>query len=178
MKDGQATCECLPGYQKIGTNCQAQDPCRSSPCSSFAVCKTLGPTKYECTCKYGYQGDGRICQPINPCVDNNGDCPENTTNCKFLSPGKSMCVCKPGMTALNAALGCTSTNQCRQYHCDRNARCEVGPDETIRCVCKEGEIGDGRNCYKALIHEISEQNMRGRLLGRLNIAKQMFGNSQ
>ncbi|XP_015276350.1 PREDICTED: stabilin-1 [Gekko japonicus] len=174
VKDGQARCECLPGYQKIGTNCQAQDPCRSSPCSSFAVCKTLGPTKYECTCKYGYQGDGRICQPINPCVDNNGDCPENTTNCRFLSPGKSVCVCKPGMTALNAALGCTSTDQCRQYHCDRNARCEVGPDETISCVCKEGEIGDGRSCYKTLIHEISERNIRGRTLGRLNTAKSMF----
>ncbi|XP_077181928.1 stabilin-1 [Paroedura picta] len=175
VNSGFARCECLPGYQKIGANCQAQDPCRSSPCSSFAVCKTLGPIKYECTCKYGYQGDGRVCRPINPCVNNNGDCPENTTLCKFLGPGKSLCVCKSGLSSSNPTMGCTSSSRgCRQYHCDRNSRCEVGPDETVRCVCKEGEIGDGRGCYKTLIHEISELNMRGRMLGKLNTAKALF----
>ncbi|XP_054832208.1 stabilin-1 isoform X3 [Eublepharis macularius] len=174
VKDGQTRCECLPGYQKIGTDCHAQDPCRSSPCSSFAVCKTLGPTKYECTCKYGYQGDGTICQPLNPCLSNNGNCPENSTYCKFLSPGKSMCTCKPGMTSTNAAMGCTFTSECRQNHCEKNSKCEVSPDGTVSCVCKEGEIGDGRSCYKSLIDEISELNMRGRMLGRLRSAKSMF----
>uniref|UniRef100_A0A803SQ99 Stabilin 1 n=1 Tax=Anolis carolinensis TaxID=28377 RepID=A0A803SQ99_ANOCA len=88
VKDGQARCECMPGYMKSGTHCQAQDPCRTSPCSSQAVCKSLGPTKYGCTCQEGYQGDGRVCQAINPCLFNNGGCPENSTICRFESPGK------------------------------------------------------------------------------------------
>ncbi|XP_048347256.1 stabilin-1 isoform X3 [Sphaerodactylus townsendi] len=174
VKDGQASCECSPGYKKFGTSCQVQDPCRSSPCSSFAVCKTLGAAKYECTCQYGYQGDGRICQPINPCVNNNGDCPENSTYCKFLSPGKSICVCKPGMTGVNPAMGCTSNSGCRLYRCEKNAKCETGPDGTARCVCSEDEIGDGRACYKAIIHDIAELNMRGRTRQRLTSAKSMF----
>lgn len=65
-----------------------QDPCASSPCSSLADCKVLGPLKYECTCKDGYQGDGEICQPINPCIQNNGGCPEKSTLCIYKGPGR------------------------------------------------------------------------------------------
>ncbi|KAH0630043.1 hypothetical protein JD844_012626 [Phrynosoma platyrhinos] len=88
VKDGQAWCECMPGYRKTGLHCQAQNPCSSSPCSSLALCKTLGPTKYECTCMEGYHGDGRVCQAINPCDTDNGGCPANSTTCSFESAGK------------------------------------------------------------------------------------------
>uniref|UniRef100_A0A8C4WPY8 Stabilin 1 n=1 Tax=Gopherus evgoodei TaxID=1825980 RepID=A0A8C4WPY8_9SAUR len=96
LMNGMAICDCMPGYRKSGSICQAQDPCTSSPCSSLAVCKALSPEKYECTCKDGYHGDGKICQPINPCIINNGGCPENTTICIYKGPGKVSCVCKDG----------------------------------------------------------------------------------
>uniref|UniRef100_A0A8C3P8H3 Stabilin 1 n=1 Tax=Chrysemys picta bellii TaxID=8478 RepID=A0A8C3P8H3_CHRPI len=96
LVNGKAICDCMPGYRKSGSICQAQDPCTSSPCSPLAVCKALRPGKYECTCKDGYHGDGKICQPINPCIINNGGCPENSTVCIYKSPGKVSCVCKDG----------------------------------------------------------------------------------
>lgn len=46
---------------------------------------------------------------------------------------------------------------------------------SLSCVCKEGEIGDGRSCYKDLLSEINRQNSRGRFTRKLNIARKMFG---
>ncbi|XP_060621848.2 stabilin-1 [Anolis sagrei] len=177
VKDGQPRCECMPGYMKSGTHCQAQDPCHSSPCSSWAVCKSLGPTKYECTCQEGYQGDGRVCQAINPCLFNNGGCPENSTTCRFESPGKSQCVCKPGMfrSRLSTDLGClSSSNGCRLHSCHRSSTCEVGPDGMPRCVCQDGEIGDGTSCFGTILKQISWLDMQGPPYGSLKTAKSMF----
>uniref|UniRef100_A0A8C8VGW1 Stabilin 1 n=1 Tax=Pelusios castaneus TaxID=367368 RepID=A0A8C8VGW1_9SAUR len=174
VRNGMAKCVCMPNYKKIGTICQVQDPCASSPCSSSAVCKTLRQGKYECTCKDGYQGDGKICQPINPCVDNNGGCPENSTICNYKGPGKSSCICKPGMAGLNPSAGCSPANECLQYYCNSPAKCEVNPDGTVGCVCKDGEIGDGRSCYRNLMSEITLLNTRGRWFRKLSGANQMF----
>ncbi|XP_074862088.1 stabilin-1 isoform X2 [Carettochelys insculpta] len=174
MKDGKVVCDCKPGYQKSGSICQAQDPCASSPCSSLAVCKVLGPGKYECTCKEGYHGDGMVCQLINPCVNNNGGCPENSTLCIYKAPGKVSCVCKPGMTGQNPSAGCSPISECQRYYCDSTSKCEIGPDGTARCVCPEGEIGDGRSCYKNLMSEISQLNRRGRWFRKLEAANKIF----
>uniref|UniRef100_A0A8C5J9I8 Stabilin 1 n=1 Tax=Junco hyemalis TaxID=40217 RepID=A0A8C5J9I8_JUNHY len=176
VRDGTALCDCKPGYRKQGSTCQAQDPCTPSPCSPFAVCKVLGPRTYECTCKEGFQGDGKICQPINPCVDNNGGCPENSTICVYRRPGEATCVCKPGMSRRPPSSECLAfPSDCRQYLCDVTATCEINAQGTPSCVCKEGEIGDGRSCYKDLLGEINQQNLRGRFIRKLNVAKKMFG---
>ncbi|KAF2986533.1 hypothetical protein EK904_010304 [Melospiza melodia maxima] len=175
VRDGTALCDCKLGYRKQGSTCQAQDPCTPSPCSPFGVCKVLGPRTYECTCKEGFQGDGKICQPINPCVDNNGGCPENSTICVYRRPGEATCVCKPGMSRRPPSSECLAfPSDCRQYLCDVTATCEINAQGTPSCVCKEGEIGDGRNCYKDLLGEINQQNLRGRFIRKLNVAKKMF----
>ncbi|KAH1167445.1 hypothetical protein KIL84_002928 [Mauremys mutica] len=174
LMNGMAICDCMPGYRKSGSICQARDPCTSSPCSSLAVCKALSPGKYECTCKDGYHGDGKICQPINPCIINNGGCPENITVCIYKSPGKSSCVCKPGMSGLYPSTGCSSVSECQRYFCDASSKCNISPDGTPSCVCKDGEIGDGRSCYKNLMSEISQINTRGRWYKKLNSANKMF----
>lgn len=49
------------------------------------------------------------------------------------------------------------------------------PFLSLSCVCKEGEIGDGRSCYKDLLSEINHLNSRGRFAGKLSIARKMFG---
>ncbi|OXB60701.1 hypothetical protein ASZ78_011541 [Callipepla squamata] len=175
VKDGTAMCDCKLGYKKSGSICIAQDPCTSSPCSPFAVCKSLGPRKYQCTCKEGYQGDGRVCQPINPCVDNNGGCPENSTNCIYKGPGEASCVCKPGMTARPPSQECFAVaSDCRMYFCDISSTCEINSHGNPSCVCKQGEIGDGRSCYKDLMSEINKHNSRGRFSRKLNVARKMF----
>ncbi|XP_007442938.1 stabilin-1-like, partial [Python bivittatus] len=133
VKDGKAECECIPGYRKTGIKCLAQDPCSSSPCSSPAVCKTVGVTKYQCACAEGYQGNGRVCQPINPCLDNNGGCPINTTNCFVQGPGKSYCLCKPRLSiGVEGGNDCRPIRRCPNYYCHISAqKCEVTPDGTF-----------------------------------------------
>uniref|UniRef100_A0A8C0FC42 Stabilin 1 n=1 Tax=Bubo bubo TaxID=30461 RepID=A0A8C0FC42_BUBBB len=153
VRDGTAMCDCKLGYRKSGSTCQAQDPCAASPCSPFAVCKVLGPRNYQCTCKEGFQGDGKICQPINPCVDGNGGCPENSTTCVYRRPGE--------VRAITA------------HHCFIMVCCVSFL--SLSCVCKEGEIGDGRSCYKDLLSEINQHNSRGRFARKLNVARKMFG---
>uniref|UniRef100_A0A663EVS1 Stabilin 1 n=1 Tax=Aquila chrysaetos chrysaetos TaxID=223781 RepID=A0A663EVS1_AQUCH len=176
VRDGTAMCDCKLGYRKSGNTCQALDPCAASPCSPFAVCKVLGPRKYQCTCKDGFQGDGKICQPINPCVDSNGGCPENSTICVYRRPGEASCVCKPGMSRRTPSSECSVfPNDCRQYFCDLTSKCEINSQGNPSCVCKEGEIGDGRSCYKDLLSEINQHNSRGRFARKLNVAKKMFG---
>uniref|UniRef100_A0ABM5FKB7 Stabilin-1 n=1 Tax=Pogona vitticeps TaxID=103695 RepID=A0ABM5FKB7_9SAUR len=178
VADGQARCECMPGYKKTGIHCQAQDPCSSSPCSSFAVCKTAQQTKYECTCKEGYEGDGRVCQPINPCFYNNGGCPENSTTCVFQSAGKSSCICKSGTTRSRMnwrrEQGCVSNSRCMLHNCDKTAKCETDPDGTVRCLCQEGEIGDGMACYGSLLTQISRLNTRRSAIRVLDDAIRIF----
>ncbi|XP_075015285.1 stabilin-1 isoform X2 [Calonectris borealis] len=175
VRDGTAMCDCKLGYRKSGATCQVQDPCAASPCSPFAVCKVLGPRKYQCTCKEGFQGDGKVCQPINPCVDSNGGCPENSTICVYRRPGEASCVCKPGMSRRTPSSECSVLpNDCRQYFCDVTSTCEINPQGNPSCVCKEGEIGDGRSCYKDLLSEINRHNSRGRFGRKLNVARKMF----
>ncbi|XP_062977667.1 stabilin-1 [Elgaria multicarinata webbii] len=182
MKYGQASCECMPGFKKLGADCQAQDPCSSFPCSAFADCKALGQIKYECICAEGYQGDGRICQPINPCLNNNGGCPENSTTCSFLSPGKSSCRCKPGMNFRSVArmrmddrMGCSSiTSSCTVNMCDRSSMCKVDNDGNGICVCQDGEIGDGRRCYSTIAREITQLRVQSRFGGQLRIGQKLF----
>ncbi|KAF7249656.1 Stabilin-1 [Varanus komodoensis] len=136
-KDGQPRCECMPGYRKHGSYCQAQDPCSSSPCSVFATCKAVAPIDYECTCKEGYHGNGRICQPINPCLTDNGGCPKNSTICAFERAGESTCLCKTGMSRSSRQwgnrMGCSPINfrRCFHFSCDSSSICEEDPSGTV-----------------------------------------------
>uniref|UniRef100_A0A8C0ATL5 Stabilin 1 n=1 Tax=Buteo japonicus TaxID=224669 RepID=A0A8C0ATL5_9AVES len=172
VRDGTAMCDCKLGYRKSGNTCQALDPCAASPCSPFAVCKVLGPRKYQCTCKDGFQGDGKVCQPINPCVDSNGGCPENSTICVYRRPGEVRAVTVRQTPSSECSV---FPNDCRQYFCDLTSTCEINSQGNPSCVCKEGEIGDGRSCYKDLLSEINQHNSRGRFARKLNVAKKMFG---
>ncbi|NXY91212.1 STAB1 protein, partial [Alcedo cyanopectus] len=174
VREGTAMCDCKLGYRRSGSTCQAQDPCAPSPCSPFAVCKVLGPQKYQCTCKEGFQGDGKICQPINPCVDNNGGCPENSTICIYRRPGEVR-----ALTASGIYLASVNTDMflCKFLEYVANWFLTVCCVSflSLSCVCKEGEIGDGRSCYKDLLSEINQHNSRGRFARKLNIARKMFG---
>uniref|UniRef100_A0A8C3Q0S8 Stabilin 1 n=1 Tax=Chrysolophus pictus TaxID=9089 RepID=A0A8C3Q0S8_CHRPC len=152
---------CLDGLLRNGT-CICKEQYSGFACQNCRDENRFGPDcqKYECTCKEGYQGDGRVCQPINPCVDNNGGCPETSTNCIYKGPGEASCVCKPGMIARLPSLECSSY---------------LAFLLVSSCVCEEGEIGDGRSCYRDLISEINKHNSRGLFSRKLNVARKMFG---
>lgn len=157
--DGGLKCECMPGYSKQDSVCKPQDPCKPSPCSKFAKCDVQGPRQYTCTCKSDYYGDGKICLPFNPCTVDNGGCSENTTKCVYRSPGKSYCSCLPGLISRGVPSQCTPPNLCNAFTCGKSAHCEVVPPGTYKCVCIEGEVGDGKNCYGSLLYTIQALNI-------------------
>ncbi|XP_069823235.1 stabilin-1 [Dendropsophus ebraccatus] len=156
---GVLKCDCMPGYYKKGSECVAKDPCKPSPCSVYATCKSSGSPEYTCTCKTDYYGDGKTCIPFNPCNVNYGGCNENSTRCVYRSPGKSYCSCLPGMISRNISLGCYTPNICRIGTCGKSAQCEEVSPGTHKCVCHEGELSDGRNCYGSLLYEIQKLNI-------------------
>lgn len=46
---------------------------------------------------------------------------------------------------------------------------------TPSCVCKEGEVGDGRACYGHLLHEVQKTGQIGMVFLRLRLAYTMLG---
>ncbi|XP_044156394.1 stabilin-1 [Bufo gargarizans] len=156
---GLLKCDCMPGYYKKEYVCEAKDPCRPSPCSPYATCKSSGPRQYTCACKNDYYGDGKTCLPVNPCSVNNGGCLENSTKCVYRSPGKSYCSCLPGMISRNVSMGCYIPNVCRISTCGKSAQCEAVSPGVHKCACHEGEISDGRNCYGSILYEIQKLNI-------------------
>lgn len=46
---------------------------------------------------------------------------------------------------------------------------------TCSCVCKEGEVGDGRACYGHLLHEVQKAGQIGVVFLRLRLALSMLG---
>nr|XP_014344303.1 PREDICTED: stabilin-1 [Latimeria chalumnae] len=169
-----ATCECMPGDQKIGNTCKARNnSCTFGSCDRNAICTQVNPRKYKCSCKTGYQGDGKICIPINPCTINNGGC-HDTAVCNYKSPGKSYCSCKPGMRTTNIKAGCTViVSPCGKFTCDKSARCIQQTNGTSLCVCKKGQLSDGYRCYGNIMEELQKLN-EGRRRGKLTKAIKMF----
>ncbi|EPY84643.1 stabilin-1 [Camelus ferus] len=168
------TCSCLPGYTQQGSECrgksmiespvgpaQAPDPCQPSPCSPLAQCSVSPRGQAQCHCPENYHGDGTVCLPQDPCTTNNGGCPGNSTLCLYKRPGQASCSCKPGLVSINhnPSAGCFA--YCYPYSCDRSATCQVTPDGRTSCVCKEGQVGDGRACYGHLLHEMQKASQMG-----------------
>ncbi|XP_060060520.1 stabilin-1 isoform X2 [Erinaceus europaeus] len=167
-------CNCLPGYILQGSECQARNPCQPSPCSPLARCSVSPWGRAQCHCPTNYHGDGRVCLPQDPCTINNGGCPTNSTVCIYQKPGRSTCSCKPGLVDIhrNTSTGCFAF--CYPHSCDRSATCQVTPDGKSSCVCKEGEVGDGRACYGHLLHEVQKAGQIGVVFLRLRLALSML----
>ncbi|XP_054935431.1 stabilin-1 isoform X12 [Physeter macrocephalus] len=168
------TCSCLPGHTQQGGECLAPDPCQPSPCSPVAQCSVSPRGQAQCRCPENYHGDGTVCLPQDPCTTNNGGCPSNSTLCLYKRPGQAFCSCKPGLVSTNhnASAGCFA--YCFPYSCDRSATCQVTPDGKTSCVCKEGEVGDGRACYGHLLHEVQKASQTSMTLLRLRVAFAML----
>ncbi|XP_008053155.1 stabilin-1 [Carlito syrichta] len=168
------TCKCLPGHTEQGSECRAPDPCSPSPCSPLAQCSVSPTGQAQCHCPENYHGDGIVCLPQDPCTANLGGCPSNSTLCVYQKPGKASCTCLPGLVSIknNASAGCFAS--CSPHSCDRSATCQVTPDGKTSCVCKAGEVGDGRACYGHLLHEMQKANQIGRVFLQLRVATAML----
>lgn len=64
-RDGNATCQCRPGFRGDGLNCTDVDECsdeseEDGPCDEYAECENLVGS-YRCQCPKGWAGDGFTC---------------------------------------------------------------------------------------------------------------------
>ncbi|KAF4022591.1 hypothetical protein G4228_014958, partial [Cervus hanglu yarkandensis] len=81
-------CKCLPNYKGDGKHCEPINPCSQNVCHPQAQCTYLGPNQHRCTCQEGYRGDGQVCLPVDPCQLNFGNCPTESTVCRYDGPGQ------------------------------------------------------------------------------------------
>ncbi|XP_005374632.1 PREDICTED: stabilin-2 isoform X2 [Chinchilla lanigera] len=163
-------CRCLPNYEGDGRNCEPINPCLQRPCHPSARCTYLGPNQYNCTCGKGHVGDGRVCLPVDPCQTDFGNCPPQSTVCKYDWPGQSHCECKEHYHNFVPGFGCSMTNICKSKNpCHRNANCTmIAPGQT-KCTCQNGYVGDGFKCYGNIMERLQELNTvpRGKWQGKL-----------
>ncbi|XP_069760369.1 stabilin-2 isoform X2 [Narcine bancroftii] len=178
VETGMLACDCLPGYHKEGnTQCEPINPCLRYACGPNSVCTFLAANSVTCECEKGYQGDGQVCQPINPCQKNFGSCPTNSTLCQYDGPGKSHCECLEGYEKLEAGRGCSMADVCATNNtCNKNAICITIKPGQIECTCREGYIGDGKDCYGNIMERINDLNTkpRGQWEGQLTMAALFF----
>ncbi|KAJ8258317.1 hypothetical protein COCON_G00173290 [Conger conger] len=168
----QATCTCLPGFQKVGRICSGI--CSKNICDVNAECTYLGGRNFQCKCKAGYEGDGKVCSPVNPCSTNRGGCPANSTICVYTGPGKSRCECMEGMEGQTPQLGCRLKSACAEGTCDRTALCDTDLRGQPRCLCDKQQIGDGRRCYGNIMERVLELDEDGDLTGKLTGSVTLF----
>ncbi|KAM6927857.1 stabilin-1 [Xenentodon cancila] len=167
-------CECLPGYRRMVQD-KCAIVCSQRDCDVNAQCSLQG-SKIKCACKPDYEGDGKICIPRNPCLQDNGGCPINSTVCVFKGPNKSSCECMSGMSPVDGGpeSGCQLLSACTPDTCDSSAICQTELDGNPRCVCEEGQIGDGWRCYGNLMERLVELDTSGRQRENLTGAIDLF----
>ncbi|CAI5786179.1 stabilin-2 isoform X1 [Podarcis lilfordi] len=178
--ESQMGCKCLPNYEGDGKQCEPINPCSKQVCDPHADCLYLGPNRHKCTCQYGYTGDGEVCIPINPCQTNFGDCPTESTVCKYDGPGKSHCECKEHFRKFVPGLGCSMTDICATHNpCHKYAECTMAAPGQTQCTCQKGYEGDGYICHGNIMDQIRDMNTKpgGQWQGKLISAIELFENA-
>uniref|UniRef100_A0A803V533 Stabilin 1 n=1 Tax=Ficedula albicollis TaxID=59894 RepID=A0A803V533_FICAL len=160
---GNGSCTCYGGY--TGPRCDQELPlCRGVTCEANSECVVRDGAAL-CDCKLGYTKQGSTCQAQDPCAPS--PCSPFAV-CKVLGPRTYECTCKEGFQGDGKI--CQPINPC----VDRNGGC---PENSTICVYRRpgevravtAKIGDGRSCYKDLLGEINQQNLRGRFTRKLNV---------
>ncbi|XP_060632874.2 stabilin-2 isoform X1 [Anolis sagrei] len=173
----QLECRCIPNYDWNGKQCQPINPCSKPVCDPHADCFYLGPNSHKCVCQYGYKGDGQVCMPIDPCQTNFGNCPPESTVCKYNGPGKSHCECKEHFGNFSPGLGCSMTDICAINNpCHKYAECTMAAPGQTLCTCQKGYVGDGFICYGNIMDQIRDMNAKpgGQWQGKLISAIELF----
>ncbi|XP_068162494.1 stabilin-2 [Antennarius striatus] len=172
---GQLTCQCLPGYQRAGPQCQSINPCLQQVCHAQASCVHTGPNQHLCTCNRGYSGDGRVCMAIDPCQTHQGGCSPESARCIYDGPGQSHCECLPGFEHLTDG-SCSLKELCGPESCHKNAVCTTTRTAQVQCTCLQGYIGNGKVCHGNVIQRLNDLNTDpgGQWVGQLSSAITLF----
>ncbi|XP_040843938.1 stabilin-2 [Ochotona curzoniae] len=163
-------CKCLPNYKSNGKVCEPINPCLQNVCHPHAHCTYLGPNRHSCTCQKGYHGDGQVCLVLDPCQVNFGNCPKQSTVCRYDRPGQSFCECKEHYHKFVPGVGCSMINLCEiDNPCHKSANCTTTAPGKTECTCQKGYVGDGLACYGNIMERLRELNTepRGKWQGSL-----------
>ncbi|MGC4119685.1 MAG: hypothetical protein QM765_34960 [Myxococcales bacterium] len=133
---GQAECVCAPGYQPVGFDCLASDPCEPNPCAEphRGRCRGSGAAAI-CSCDEGYWDLGECvpaasCEP-NPCTaDHKGVC--------RLDGMDVVCACDEGYRD-DGHGDCAVPDPCEPNPCaePHRTRCRASGGVAV-CTCDEG----------------------------------------
>uniref|UniRef100_F1KPH9 Latent-transforming growth factor beta-binding protein 1 n=1 Tax=Ascaris suum TaxID=6253 RepID=F1KPH9_ASCSU len=128
-------CKCLRGYVGDGLTCfpdVLDCVLRPNLCSDFASC-----IDRRCVCNEGYTGDGSSCVSLEPVTD----CSKCDVRAECVD---SVCKCRESYFG-NGGTCIADPADCVHYPglCHRNALCD---DESRRCQCLKGFLGDGLDC--------------------------------
>ena len=160
--DKAPVCRCNLGYTANGSLCLEINMCEgpTHKCHENATCEYTGLLAYDCSCLNGFHGDGFYCDPIDPCQENFGGCDQETSDCVYLGPNNSMCLCAEGYIADPQSVICVIEDLCpSQGHiCDEHAICTTNSLGSISCTCKEGFVGDGFVCYGNILERLNDLN--------------------
>ncbi len=140
MVQGQATCQCHPGYilASDGKTCQDFDECEADNGGCHQVCINK-PGTAMCGCNSGFTlaEDGRSCVDDNECSLNNGHgpCQDICTN----TEGSYKCSCESVIGTYLDEDGhtCQSTDGCHVNNGGCSHKC-IDSYSQVFCLCPEG----------------------------------------
>ncbi|XP_074631939.1 nidogen-like isoform X3 [Acropora palmata] len=162
--DGSYNCHCSAGFTGDGSRCQRVDEtCNGAVCDAQAECIQPYDQPWQCECHKGWQGNGQTCSDVDECEPFKSLCHPLRADC-MNTAGSYECRCKPGFQG--DGINCTSDGSCYGVQCHDNATCfKPRPEVPGLCICKDGWIGNGRQCndvdecknsYKNSCHEKAE----------------------
>ncbi|CBY41268.1 unnamed protein product [Oikopleura dioica] len=152
---GDATCQCLPGWEMNHGICEDIDECDDP--DPFRFCRmdqncVNTPGSYECQLQCGsrLRYNGERCEDIDECADGMHDCGESeeciNTYGSFKCRGQINCA--DGFK-LNSAGRCVDIDECSEgtASCPPNAICQnLTGSHTCRCLPGFSPSKDGMQC--------------------------------
>ncbi|XP_012694312.1 EGF-containing fibulin-like extracellular matrix protein 1 [Clupea harengus] len=129
---GSFSCQCQPGYQKMGDQCVDRDECLISHYCMHRCVNTVG--SYYCECDIGYKlsNNNHSCVDLDECETDN-PCEHQCFNLM----GSFVCQCNQGYELASDSVNCVDIDECAfsssmcQYVCMNNPG-------GYSCTCPDG----------------------------------------
>jgi len=139
--DGTYKCQCVPGLQYIGDNCELKPGIPDTQCSNFVPGDISGAGSEETF----EAGDVSKYDCIRICVDEREQ--NDKINGVTVQVNGGQCYCEISGSSIIPYEGYETCflpdlNACNPSPCLNGASCELSGDDSFKCSCSEGWLGD------------------------------------